>query len=43
VLTNQAVIPWANERTPYLLNPHIRGWEAGALPVFPSRFISMAE
>ena len=43
VLADQAVIPWANERTPYLQSPHIRGWEPSPLSVFPSRFISLAE
>jgi oligopeptide transport system substrate-binding protein len=43
LLADQGVIPWASERTRYLLNPHIRGWGLSPLMVFPSRFISMAE
>jgi len=43
LLADQGVIPWASERTRYLLSPRIRGWDLSPLMVFPSRFISMAK
>ena len=43
LLDDQAVIPWASERTRYLLSPRIRGWDLSPLMIFPSRFISMTD